>query len=955
MDVRIRTVLDALSAQPRNIRAYLKQPGPDFTPLSEEGVQALLDCILQADPNAAERVFFSNLLHTWDNIQGAAWTSGTSRNTAERRRIIHELLLSGAELEQRIDELLPFYHLEEPVIVLEQASDWYKPQRGTRDYYWSTYTKYLREKKGWEDRATHSLGNATLAIVECLANPESKQVYKSRGLVMGYVQSGKTANFAGVIARAADAGYRLIIVLAGTWNILRDQTQRRLDKELLGKELLQNDETYQTTPPEDWDEFLEHGFNPKDRGHFTWQRLTRPDIDFQRLGAAISVLEFERPDRARPLFDPVNLHSCPVKLLVVKKNSAILKKLISNLRTIETRLSEVPALVIDDESDQASINTVSPEHRVDGKERTAINERIVELLGMLPRCQYVGYTATPYANALVDPDDPEDLFPKDFIISLEKPAGYMGVLDFFDPECEYEDLVHDDFTHPEIAFVRRVESPVNEDDEDILRALRSYVLAGAVKLYREAQDPAKYKFRHHTMLIHTSARVAAHEDIKTRVKELWDRCAFNSPRSVDSLKTLWETDYAVVCAAQGSDEATPKTFAALLPHLSACVGRISRSAQFILVLNSESDDAPDFTRDSVWKIIIGGNKLSRGYTVEGLTVSYYRRIAKTGDTLMQMGRWFGFRAGYRDLVRAFIGVNEGKEKTDLVSLFRQVCVMEERFREEVRRYARLPGAERITPRQIPPPIAISGNLPPAARNKMFNAQIVSRNYGGKWSQPTLTASEADLILENRRIAGQMLQGSTPLGQLVLGGKEGDGTNLNADAVLFEVTNEQLQKFLGDFHWLSERPEDISLQIDFLKRKPHGIRSWLVIAPQRQDSFGSPITLAKGLQALAIKERHRVEGRGFRQFGEPGHRAVAEYLAGLARTDKRNIAQPNRETKTLSDAHRGIFVLYLVREEEQGPVSIGFEMLYPANDLPQQIGFSVRRRGGGVVVPTIAPG
>src|SRR5205823_786204 len=152
---------------------------------------------------------------------------------------------------------------------------------------------------------------------------------------------------------------------------------------------------------------------------------------------------------------------------------------------------------------------------------------------------------------------------------------------------------------------------------------------------------------------------------------------------------------------------------------------------FIRVVNSERDEAPDFSAGSVWKIVIGGNKLSRGYTLEGLTVSFYRRQTNTADTLMQMGRWFGFRPGYRDLVRVYLGVRDGKDgETDLVALFKEVCLMEERFREEVKRYLRRQGAPRVTPKQIPPLISVAGNLPPTARNKMFNATVASKNFGG---------------------------------------------------------------------------------------------------------------------------------------------------------------------------------------------------------------------------------
>ena len=245
---RIEMALGAMtSAGPRNLRAYLEQPGPDIVKASGSNVDAMIDLILSPDPNQPARLLFSNLLRTWDNVKEARWTRGTDRNTESRRKLIHELLHSGAQIESRIDAILPFFPLEEPLIISEQHEDWYDPRPGIRDYYWTTYAHYLRERRGWDEDAVLNLGNSTRAIVECLSDPESPAAYASRGLVMGYVQSGKTANFTGVVARAADSGYRLVIVLAGTWNILRNQTQRRFDKELLGKELLKNDEMYTPT------------------------------------------------------------------------------------------------------------------------------------------------------------------------------------------------------------------------------------------------------------------------------------------------------------------------------------------------------------------------------------------------------------------------------------------------------------------------------------------------------------------------------------------------------------------------------------------------------------------------------------------------------------------------------------------------------------------------------------
>lgn len=949
---RIEMALGAMApGGPRNLRAYLQQPGPDFEKATPKVVDQTVDELLSGDPNNAARLRFSNLLRSWDNAKDAKWAGDTARNTADRRRRIHELLKSGPDLERRIDALLPFYSLDEPLVIAEQHQDWYSPRTGMRDYYWSTYIRYLQGQRGWDEASLLNMDNSTRAIVECLANPESTETYASRGLVMGYVQSGKTANFTGVVARAADAGYRLLIVLAGTWNILRNQTQRRFDKDLLGKELLKNDETYTLHPPPDWSEFLEHGTDPVELGHFTWQRLTRPDIDFRRLKAAIDNLEFEKNNKAAPIYAPSNLHALPVKLLVVKKHSGILSNLVKDLKLIRTRLTDLPTLIIDDESDQAGLNTVDPRRAAtSGTERSKTNLRIVELLDLFPRGQYVGYTATPYANALVNPDDPKDLFPKDFIVSLDRPKGYMGVSDFFDPTTDYEDLEKTDYSQSEIAFIRRVESALGEDGEELKRALRSYVLAGAAKLYRHARDPLRYKtehFKHHTMLVHTSQLRGEQASLAGRLEELWDQCAFNSPKGLGDLEDLWKDDHARVSAAKGA-EIMPSSFAELIPHLSEAIKRIEKGPRVFLVVNSDTTEAPDFSAAPVWKIVVGGNKLSRGYTIEGLTVSYYRRVAGTADTLMQMGRWFGFRPGYQDLVRVFLGVKEGKRgDTDLVSLFKEVCRMEERFREEIKRYARRSGAQRITPKQIPPLISVSGSLPPTAGNKMFNAVLASKNFGGQRSMLTLTPAKPAAMDENIKTMGNLLSASKALGLISLGGTSRKNKPLDAVAVVLESTNKQLIGFLKAYRWLEtdykypERPTDTSLQIEFLEKEKHEIASWLIVAPQRKTSFGDPLTV-KGVGDLTVKERHRVEGRGFQVFGEPAHRTVGEFLIGVEPGNS-ELALPNAATKRLRDLHRGVCLLYPVREEQKDKVSIGFELLFPENRIPFDINFTVRRK------------
>jgi hypothetical protein len=951
LNERIDLVLGAMAAVgPRDLRAWLRQPGPDLPAATEEDINGMVNALLSEDPNTPARVRFSGLLRSWDNVKVGGWIDETPRNTAARRRRIHELLRSPPHFESRVDAQIPFYPIEEPIVIAQAHRDWYTPRPGVKDYYWSTYQRYLSEQRGWQEDSLLSLDNTTRAIVECLADPEWTQAYASRGLVMGYVQSGKTTNFMGVAARAADAGYRLCIVLAGTWNILRNQTQRRFDKELLGKELLGNDESYTLQPPSDWHEFLEHGADPSTLGHYTWQRLTRPDIDFRRLKAAIDNLEFEKRDKAAALFSPINLHALPAKLLVVKKHSSILANLVKDLKLIRTRLTDLPTLIIDDESDQAGLNTIDPKRakrrQASAKERSRTNQRITELLDLFPRGQYIGYTATPYANALVDPDDPQDLFPKDFIVSLDRPRGYMGVSDFFDPQANFEDLSKDDWSEAEIAFIRRVENPLGKDDEDLKKALRSYVLSGAVKLYRSGQDPVRYKdayFRHHTMLIHTSQLRGEHTSLAERLKRLWDQCAMNSPKGLTDLETIWKGDYEPVCGAQGS-ELSPESFDVLLPYLSGAIKRIEHGQNVFLVVNSDSPDAPDFSAAPVWKIVIGGNKLSRGYTIEGLTVSYYRRVAGAADTLMQMGRWFGFRPGYRDLVRVFLGVKDGRRgDTDLVALFKEVCRMEESFREEIKRYARTPGARHITPKEIPPLISVTGTLPPTAGNKMFNAKVTGKNFAAQTSMLTLTPIKPQ---RNVTTGTTLLLASKSIGRSTLGGVSADGGAIAADSLLYEATNADVVAFLKQFRWLEseykfpERPAETTLQIEFLEQQKHGITSWLIMAPQRKVSFGATLTI-EGVGKFAVKKRRRLAGRGFQVFGEPDHRSIARKLAGL-KSDKNDLVSPNAATQAQQDKHRGVLLFYVVREQENDAVSIGFELVFPDNDLPRDINFTVRR-------------
>ena len=247
---------------------------------------------------------------------------------------------------------------------------WYPPAGlESRAFYWDQYERHLLEGKGWQPDAVAGLDEDTRKIVERISDPTRTAAFPARGLVVGYVQSGKTANFTGVIAKGIDAGYRLVIVLAGTLDILREQTQRRLDMELVGKENIlqgwdENDpdlEPHDYADDADWAEkFVSFGFRPSSRDLPDIIRLTGGGNDYRKLGHGIVALEMQKKNKLKPLYEPDNLFPCGARLAVVKKNSTVLKRLVSDLKKVRKQLGEIPTLIIDDESDQASVNTTDP-------------------------------------------------------------------------------------------------------------------------------------------------------------------------------------------------------------------------------------------------------------------------------------------------------------------------------------------------------------------------------------------------------------------------------------------------------------------------------------------------------------------------------------------------------------------------------------------------------------------
>lgn len=732
-----------------------QQPAPLGVLLSAmSGTQVtddeLLRFISEAEVNDPTRTQIRLTLAKWDADEDPQHET-VPRSTARRQSIYSALHLSE-KVATGFSEQFPVY--EAPAIVISKVfKPWYaEARKGRTNVYWDDYEAYLRDVKNWSASAIASLDQTTTEVVERLSDPAREDIKQTKGLVVGYVQSGKTANFTGVASKAVDAGYRLIIVLTGTIEILRAQTQRRMDMELIGRENILRglDPTDPKVAKEldyqqdkDWlaDKFVKHGEMLNQPAVVHIDRVTTHRSDYKRLPQGLTKLRFFRTDKQKPLNDPANLFNADAYVAVIKKNKAPLEKLLADLKPHKGDLAQLPVLIIDDESDQASVDTTNPakwnKNSAENRDRTTINRLITEILKVCPRAQYVGYTATPFANVFVDPDDERDLFPADFVLSLHRPPGYMGVQEFHDIGKRWDDEDKTVETSNEKAHVRALvgDAATNPNGRlaELQEALDAWVLSGAIKKYRESKGAKPY--RHHTMLVHESVKRAEHEATANDVRALWNASKFTSTEGHARLERLYDADYQPVMQARAGGASVPDSFDDLKPFIASAFAQIMIDGDPVLIVNSDAQIKAqqkklDFEADEVWRILVGGTQLSRGFTIEGLTISYFRRKAGQADTLMQAGRWFGFRPGYQDLVRLYIRRDDA---ADLYDAFEALLLDEEAFREELRQYEGFDddGMPRLEPRQIPP--LVSQHLPwlkPTARNKMWNAVIAAKATAG---------------------------------------------------------------------------------------------------------------------------------------------------------------------------------------------------------------------------------
>lgn len=672
---------------------------------------------------------------------------------------------------------------------------WLNSSRKKDWRYWPRYQDMLERKMSFN--AVDSVNTSTDRILGLLEDPARPDAWDRRGLVVGHVQSGKTGNYTGLICKAADAGYKIIIILAGLHNNLRTQTQIRLEEGFLG---------YETSATGDIVKFIgvgECGRDSEIRPNCATNRTNTGDFN-TKISRHLAITPEQRP-----------------WLFVVKKHKVVLERLLkwirghvadaTNTETGKRFVSNLPLLLIDDEADHASVDTGEQYIGTDGKpdedhEPRAINSRIRKILNTFAKKAYVGYTATPFANIFIHRqnatlEEGPDLFPQSFIINLAAPSDYVGPARVFGLQSVegrnglplmriFKDQASEDGLDGWMPHKHSKDHKPLYLGQDILphslrTAVQSFVLACAA---REVRGQGS---KHSSMLVHVTRFTLVQKEVHRQVEDFVKKMKLRIIRRIDhqvlleELRLLWESDFVpttntiVHQLTESEVHPVPVTWKDVLERLTDTLADIE-----VRTVNGKAKDALDFAEEGakVLKVIaIGGDKLARGLTLEGLCISYFVRTTKMYDTLMQMGRWFGYRPGYIDLCRIYT-------TGELVEWFSHIADASEELRQEFEAMAES-GA---TPRdyglrvQSHPVLLVTSPL------KMRTAKNLQLSFSGELLETVSMHSDETILQKNLDATNKLIAAC------------GEPHEINPE----RVRTSQIQKWTG-FLWRDIRANHIA--------------------------------------------------------------------------------------------------------------------------------------------------
>jgi hypothetical protein len=704
-------------------------------------------------------------------------------------------------------------------------------------YYWTRLKRYLLELGKLPRNVVNTLENVTDEILDYAGDPTEPGRWAKRGMVLGHVQSGKTSNYSALICKAADAGYRIIILLAGTTNLLRRQTQERIDESFIGREAIFGKQVAARY-------IGVSAFIAEGEARRTPIYGTSVDSDFTKINARNYGVTLDG------INEPI--------IFVTKKN-------LRTLTNLREWLQEMyppgniphPLMLIDDEADNASINTSA-----DPEKTTRINGAIREILRLFKRSSYVGYTATPFANIFIDPETnhemlENDLFPADYIKSLEAPNNYVGPDRVFSQDGDLRrSMIREVDDYDDILPLKhKNHHPVDLLPDSLFEAIRVFALIRAIRCLRGNGK------EHCTMMINVSRFNSVQEAVSGRVFEYLETIKHSinvhaglGVRGLQDghLRDLHH-DFMEQFASSGVgwDEVQGKLVDAVA----------TVQVRTVNMAGGQLDYKKD-KENGLHVIAIGGLALSRGLTLEGLATTYILRSASAYDTLMQMGRWFGYRPDYEDLCRLYI-------TGESCQYYEYIADVIEELRGEIFRMERL----RLTPRDFglkvrehPATIRIT------AANKMRRATKITLavDLSCKHLEGHTLHNDDSINRQNRAAVSALLENI---------GKPSNPYNARAQEALmwtgvdFAKINYFLSHFrlpvsnfeLGPNFTAGESTEPRSLLQDYVgDRVPDELQLWDVVLPQvtvglSQDAKAPPGHETMLLPGVDIRCRSRNTG------------------------------------------------------------------------------------------------
>lgn len=726
--------------------------------------------------------------------------------------------------------------------------EWVHRRTDLPTIYSDAYENFLKSE-GWNPRVVQSLSDVGTKILGHLQDPESEgTTWKRRGLVIGHVQSGKTANYMALIAKAADAGYKFIVVIAGIHNNLRKQTQERIDEAIIGR----------SSDP-DKREPLGVGLSPDYPHPVTFTTI------YDDFGKATSARGgWKLNDFSRPI------------VLVIKKNVSTLDSLHKWLKELNARgngqIADVPMLLIDDEADNASINTNKPD-----LDPTRTNSMIRKILRLFDKSCYVGYTATPFANIFInhdayDDEAREELFPRDFIYSLDPPNTYFGPDKVFLDEQSSERILETiDDCEDYIPFSHKRDDEIAGLPPSLYRALHQFIVARAIRNIRGQIG------KHCSMMINVSRFVPIQKSVRDHVsvyeKKLREAVKANyampektalANEYLRDLKKTFDADFSD-CGCTWTE--VQKALWSVFENLR------------IYVVNSKSDDVLDYRKferegKGLTAIAIGGLSLSRGLTVEGLTISYMYRNTKMYDTLMQMGRWFGYRPGYEDLCRVHLS-------RDSIDWYSYIAEAADELRQQIRRMRQ----DGLSPRQFGLYVwAHPDNLLITAMNKMRSGEkrTVNQSFSGKLLESYVLPHDKVTNASNEEVIADFWRN----------GLGGSSEPTGKGWIIRDVPVGNIEDFLNKFRTFEAFTERKSAAINYLRAisEVYPVGDVLLISIRANGENEAEYRLGSQDRSSARPDKHfpsawrlskdRVASRGDEKLGlSEGQRAVAVDLAG----------------------------------------------------------------------------